>query len=168
MKEMIKEKEKKSGFNIIDLIIILFVILAVVGIFMRYNLADQINLNANGDTFEIEFVIWNIQEASQQYLHSGKSFYITIESIKIGEITEILDVRNPAVFYAENGRGEVIKTEYPGRIDVTGIMTSTGRSTKDGNMINGNLFVAPNKEFLVHTGEWEGIINVISVKKINN
>jgi len=160
-----KEKEKKSGFNIIDLIIILFIILAVVGIFMRYNLADQINLNANGETFEIEFQIWDIQEASQQYLTEGKSFYMTIEHIKIGEITTILDVR-PAIHYSEGLRGDISKTERPGRIDITGIMTGTGRTTKEGHMINGNTFVAPNKELYVHTGEWEGVIRVISVTKV--
>ncbi|MCL1859852.1 MAG: DUF4330 family protein [Oscillospiraceae bacterium] len=165
MKE-VKEREKKSGFNIIDLIIILFIILAVVGIIMRYNLADTINLNAHGETFEIEFLVLDIQEASQQYLVEGKSFYMTTESIKIGEITTILDIR-PAVHYSEGLRGDISKTERPGRIDVTGIMTSTGRTTKEGHMINGNTFVAPNKELYVHTGEWEGVIRVLSVKKIN-
>jgi len=161
-----ENKEKKSGFNIIDLIIVLFVILVVVGVVMKYNLADKINLNAQGDTFEIEFIIQEIQEASQKYLQPGRSFYITIESIKIGEITDILDIR-PAVWYSEKLNGDVIKTELPGRIDVTGVMTSKGRMTKDGVMINGNSFVGPNKEFLTHTGEWEGLIRIISVKKIN-
>ena len=159
-------KEKKSKFNVIDLIIILFIILAAVGIFMRYNLADQINLNAQGDTFEVEFEIRDIQEASQRYFRPGVSFYITIESIKIGEITEILDVRNPAIWNSEDWHGNIIKTERPGRIDVIGVFTAKGRTTKDGYMLNGNSFVAPGKEFLVHTGEIEGNIRIRSVKKV--
>ncbi|MCL2813921.1 MAG: DUF4330 domain-containing protein, partial [Oscillospiraceae bacterium] len=162
-------KEKKPGFkfNIIDLIIILFVAAALVGIAMRYNLADKINLNANGETFEIEFITgWNIQEASQQYFEPGVSFYINIDSIKIGEIKEILDIRNPAFDEVVDLRGNIVKTEVPGRIDVIGVMKSTGRTTKEGNvMINGNQFVAPNKEFLVHTGYIEGWIRIISIKK---
>ena len=163
---MKENKEKKSGFNIIDVIIVLFIILAVAGIIMRYNLADKINLNANGETFEIEFLILDIQEASQKYLDEGKSFYITSESIKIGEITIILSVI-PSVHYAEDVHGNINKTERPGRIDMTGIMKSTGRTTKEGTMINGNTFVAPNKELFAHTGEWEGVVRVLSVKKVD-
>ena len=162
----IKPKEKKSGFNIVDFIIIIFIILAAAGIVMRYNLADKINLNAHGETFEIEFLILDIQEASRQYLKEDKTFYMTIESIKIGEITKILDIR-PAVFYSEKLEGDIVKTEKPERIDVTGIMTSTGRTTKEGHMINGNTFVAPNKELYVHTGEWEGWIRVLDVKVVS-
>jgi len=134
---------------------------------MRYNLADQINLNANGETFEIEFLILDIQEASQQYLQPGKSFYMTLENIKIGDITDILDI-TPSIFYAEKINGDIIKTERPGRIDVTGMMTSTGRTTKEGTMINGNTFVAPNKELYAHTGEWVGVVRIVSIKKVSD
>jgi len=166
---MVNNKEKKSGFNIIDLIIILFVVLAAVGIVMRYNLAEQINLNANGETFEIEFMTgWNVQEASQQYFRPGVSIYYTLESMKIGEITEILDVRNPAVDYGRILNGDLVKIEIPERIDIYCVMQSTGRITNDGDyMINGNTFVAPNKELFIHTSEWEGWIRILSVKKVN-
>jgi len=162
-------KEKKPGFNIIDVSIILFVVAALVGIAMRYNLADKINFNANGEVFEIEFITgWDIQEASQQYFEPGVSFYINIDSVKIGEIKEILDIRNPAVNYVEDLHGNIVESELPGRIDVRGVMRSTGRITKDGDyMINGNQFVAPNKEFLVHTGNLEVWVRIISVKKVD-
>ena len=160
-------KEKKPGFNIIDVLIILFVAAALVGIAMRYNLADRINFDANGETFEIEFVSgWNMQEASQQYFEPGVSFYINIDSVKIGEIKEIFDIT--AFEYVEDFHGNIVKSEVPGRIDVSGIMRSTGRITKDGDfMINGNQFVAPNKEFLVHTGYLEGWVRIVSVKKVD-
>ena len=164
-----KEKEKKFAFNIIDLIIVLFIILAGVGIFMRYNLADTINLNAHGDTFEIEFITGeSIQEASQKYFRAGVKFYMTNESIEFGEMTaDPLDVRNPAIWYSQDLHGNIIKTELPGRIDVIGVVTCTGRTTKDGFMINGNMFVAPNKEIYIYTNEWEGYIRILNVTKIN-
>ena len=142
---------------------------AIVGIVFRYNLADDISFNANGEIFEIEFESgWNMQEASQQYFEPGVCFYINIDSIKIGEITEILDVRNPAFQIIETVKGDLVKSEVPGRIDVIGVMRSTGRITKTGEfMINGNQFVAPNKEFLVHTGYLEGTIRITSVRKVD-
>ena len=166
---MTNNKEKKPGFNIIDVIIVLFIAAALAGIAMRYNLADTINLNANGETFEIEFITaWDIQEASQRYFEPGVCFYVNIDSIKIGEIKEILDVRNPALEHVVDLSGTIVETEKPGRIDVIGVMKSSGRITKDGEfMINGNQFVAPNKEFFVHTGNLEGWIRIISVKKVD-
>jgi len=162
-------KTKKTKFNLIDFIIILFAVMAAVGIFWRFNLADEINFNATGDIFDIEFVTaGHIQEASQNYFLAGEKFYIHIESLEIGEITEILDIRNPAEVYVQDVNGNINKSEQPGRIDVRGVMRSRGRINKDGEyMINGNINVASNKEFLVHTGKWEGTIKVISVTKVN-
>jgi len=160
-------KERKARFNIIDLIIVLFIILAAVGVVLRYNLTDNIYFNANGETFEIEFETReNIQEASQDYLKPGVKFYINIESMEIGTIKEILEIRNPALGYEGILQGDVVKSDLPGRIDVRGIMVSTGRTTKEGVMINGNSFVAPGKEYLIHTGYLEVNIRILSVKKV--
>jgi len=162
-------KAKKTKFNLIDFIIILFVVMAAVGIIWRFNLADEINFNATGDIFEIEFVTaGHIQEASQNYLLAGEKFYILFDSIEIGEITEILDIRNPAEVYVQDLNGNINKSEQPGRIDVRGVMRSRGRINRNGEyMLNGNTNIASNKEFFVHTGKWEGIIKIISVTKVN-
>jgi hypothetical protein len=161
-------REKKAGFNIIDVLIILFLILAAVGIVLRFNLTDKINLNAKGDIFEIEFVTMdNIQEASQDYLKPGVKFYINIESIEIGMIKEILEIRNPAQGVEKLVNGDLLKTDLPGRIDVRGIMESRGRSKDEGVMINGNSFVAPGKEYFIHTGMLEVGIRIVSIKKVN-
>jgi len=162
-------KEIKPKFNIIDLLIILFVILTIAGIFWRFNLADEINFNATGDIFEIEFVTAShIQEASQEYFAPGEKFYINIDSLEIGEIIEILDIRNPADWWDTVINGVIIKTEQPGRIDVRGIMRSKGRVTPDGDvLLSGNIHAAPNKEFLAHTGMWEGYIRIVNIVKTN-
>ena len=162
-------KEKKARFNIIDFIIVIFILMAVAGIIWRVNLADEIYFNATGDVFEIEFVTaGNIQEASQDYFIIGEKFYIHIESLEIGEITEILEIRNPGEAYVQDVKGNVTESESPGRINVRGIIKSRGRTNKNGeHMINGNINVAPNKELLVHTGKWEGYIRIVSVTKTN-
>jgi len=164
-------KEKKPGirFNVMDLAIILFVAAALVGIAIRYNVADTITVNANNEIFDIEFESgWNMQEASQKYFEPGVSFYINIDSVKVGEIKEIIDIRNPAIQYIETSDGKIVESEVPGRIDVKGVMRSTGRITKEGNfMINGNLYVAPNKELLVHTGYIEVWIRITKVTKVD-
>jgi hypothetical protein len=162
---MVKEN-KKARFNIIDLVIVLFVILAAAGIVYRYNLADRINLNANSETFEIEFFIGNIMSGTEDYLYPGEKFYINTESIEIGTVKEILDVRD-AVTYVAGLEGDLTKSYLPGRVDVTGIMTSKGRTTKEGYMVNGNIFVAEGKEFLIHTGKRECTITVMSIKPVS-
>ena len=170
---MVKDKEKenkvkKSRFNIVDLIIVLFIILAAAGIFMRFNLAEEIGLRALGETYEIEFLIGDIQEASQDFLIPGERFHIDAASIEIGVIKDILDIRNPAPAYVTDINGNVVKSELPGRIEIIGVMESKGRTNKEGNrMINGNIFVGENSLFFVHTGKWEGTIRVMNVKKVD-
>ncbi|MCL2773166.1 MAG: DUF4330 domain-containing protein [Oscillospiraceae bacterium] len=166
IKEVKDRGGRKAGFNIIDILIVLFIILAAVGIVMRYNLADKVNLNANGDKFEVEFLIENIQKASEDYLTAGTPFYINTDSTQIGEIKEILDVRD-AVQYVPDVDGNIIKSELPGRIDVTGMITCSGRTTKDGYMINGNSFAAPGKQYTVHTGKLTVTITIMSITKVN-
>ena len=163
MKDM---KEKKIGFNLIDLLILLFIIAAVIGIFWRYNLADRIYLNARGEEFRVEFFIHNIQEDSQKYLQKGECFYLKNESAELGTIEEILDVREAVQYYA-GLNGELIRCELPGRIDVTGVMVCHGRTTREGVMINGNSFAACNKEHLVQTGKLLVNITIMSVEKVN-
>jgi hypothetical protein len=163
-----ENKVRKTRFNIIDLVIVLFIVMAIVGIFMRFNLAEEINIHALGEVFEIEFLIGDIQEASQDFLVPGERFYMELASIEIGTIIRIDDIRNPAPAYVTDINGNIIKSELPGRIEVIGVMESRGRTNRDGNhMINGNIFIAPNRELLVHTGKIEGLIRILSVTKVN-
>jgi hypothetical protein len=163
---MVKES-RKIKFNIIDVVIILFIILAVIGIFIRYDIADDINFNASGETFEIEFIVEKILSGTEVYLQAGEKFYINIERTEIGMVKEIIDIRE-AVENVPTNHGEIVKSTLPDRVDVTGIMTSRGRTTADGSiMLNGNIFVTENKEFFIHTGKRECWIRVMSIKKVD-
>ena len=163
---MVKEN-KKPRFNIIDIIIILIMILAVAGIIIRYDIADDINFNATGETFEIEFFVHDILKGTEEYLQAGETFYITIDSIELGTVTEILDVRD-TVSYVETVGGDIVESFLLERVDVTGIMRSTGRTTREGNvMINGNAFVAPGTNFFIHTGKRECWITVMDVRPVS-
>ena len=163
---MVKEN-KRLKFNIIDVIIILFVILAVIGIIRRYDIADEINFNATGESFDIEFFVHDILKGTEEYLQAGEKFYITIDSIELGTVTEILDVRD-TVTYVETVGGDIYTSFLPERVDVTGIMRSTGRTTREGNvMINGNSFVAPGTSFFIHTGKRECWITVMNVTPVS-
>ena len=163
---MVKDN-KKLRFNVVDLIIVLFMALAVVGIFRRYNIADQLNLAAFGETFEVEFVVRNIMRGTEHYLQAGETFHITIESIPIGVVEEIWDVRD-AVEYVQTVEGDILRSSLPNRVDVTGIMISSGRTTRDGNiMINGNAFITTGSQFFIHTGRREVQITVLDVRPRN-
>jgi hypothetical protein len=162
---MVKDN-RKLKFNIIDLIIILFMILAIIGIIIRYDLADDINFGATGEEFDIEFMVMNIQRGTEDYLQAGEKFYITIESIFIGEVTDIIDVRG-AVEYVETTDGNIVGSTIPERVDVTGVMRSRGRTTKEGVMLNGNIFVTANTRHFIHTGKRECWIVIMDVQPVN-
>lgn len=159
-------KEPGTRFNIMDFLILLCVLLILVGIFFRLNLASRINIGENKQKFEVEFLIQDIQEESQYLLNPGVPFFITTQDIKIGEIKEILEIRD-AVSYIEDIDGDIKRSELEGRIDVTGVFTCFGREDENGGtLINGNNFVACGKEYFVHTGGLEVNIMVLNVKKV--
>jgi len=160
-------RKPRLRFNIIDLIIILFMLLAIVGIAWRYNIADQVNFRARGATFEIEFHIASIMRGTEYSIRAGERFYVGIDSVEIGVIWEILDVRD-AVAYVEMLDGTIVRTYVPERVDVTGIMRSVGRVSPEGNyLIGGTRHVSANSTFFVHTGRRENWITVISVRVLD-
>ena len=161
---MVKDA-KKFKFNIIDVIIILFIILAAAGIIIRYDLAEDINFGATGEEFDIEFMVLDIQRGTEDYIQAGEKFYITIESIFIGEVIDIIDVRD-AVDYVQTVDGDLVISSLPERVDVTGVMRSRGRTTKDGVMLNGNIFVTANTMHFIHTGKREVWITVTNVQPV--
>jgi hypothetical protein len=161
---MVRE-HKKLRFNVIDLIIVLFMILAVVGIIIRYDLADDINFGATGEEFEIEFMVMNIMRGTEDSLQAGEKFYITIESIFIGEVINIIDVRD-AVEYVEMVNGDIVRSTLPERVDVTGVMRSRGRTTREGVMLNGNIFVTTNTRHFIHTGRREAWITIMNITPV--
>ena len=162
---MVKDN-KKFKFNIIDLIIILFIALALAGIIIRYDLADDINFGATGEVFEIEFMVIDILRGTEHYLQAGETFYINIDSVPIGEVIEIIDVQD-SVRYVQTSGGDVVRSSVSERVDVTGVMRSTGRTTKEGVMLNGNIFVTANARFFIHTGKRENWIMVMNVKPVS-
>ena len=162
---MVKDN-KKFKFNIIDLIIILFIILAVTGIIIRYDLADDINFGATGEEFEIEFMVMDVMRGTEDYLQAGETFYIDITSIPIGEVIDIIDVRD-SVRYVQTTEGDIVTSSVQERVDITGVMRSRGRTTREGTMINGNIFVTANTRFFIHTGKRECTIIVMNVKPVN-
>jgi hypothetical protein len=158
---------KKSRFNVIDLVIVLFIILALVGIFIRFNIAEHFDFNSHGDVFEIEFYVENVLRGTERHLQPGAIFHIHIDSVPIGEVIEILDVRD-AVSYATTIQGDITRSYSIGRVDITGVMRSRGRVTSDGHfMINGNAFVTAGVQFLIHTEMREVSIMVMSVRLVD-
>ena len=162
---MVKDN-KKFKFNIIDLIILLFVILAVAGIIIRYDLAEDIRFRATGEEFEIEFMVMNIQGGTERYLQAGERFYIRLESIEIGQVIDIIDVRE-AVRYVETIRGDIVRSSSPERVDVTGVMRSRGRTAAGGVMLNGNEFVTVNSTLFIHTGRRECWIIITDIRPVS-
>jgi len=160
------KENRKLRFNIVDLMIILFVILALVGIFLRYDMADRLNLRAQGETFEVEFIVRGILRGTEHPLHTGATFYIGRESIPLGVISEIWDIRE-AVEYVADVNGEIVRSYLPDRVDIIGVMVSTGRTTSEGyRMINGNAFVTTGSWWLAHTGFREVVIRVLDVTTV--
>ena len=91
------DNRKKSHFNILDILIIITVAAIVTAIALRYDVIAKVGLQASSDSFDITFIVENIQQESEQYFTEGEQFIITKSLKPIGTLKEVLDVNDDLV-----------------------------------------------------------------------
>ena len=149
-----QRSEKGSGrrFNIIDFFIILVIILCVLGIYFRAQIAEWIGVEKNLEEYNIEFKISGIRYTTSKYLQSGNAVYFDGGNILIGTIDGQCTVL-PASAYVEGEDGVPVKVSYPKDtyIDVRGSIKCSGITKDDGFYLNGTYSLAPGSEINVRT-----------------
>jgi hypothetical protein len=165
-----EKKKTKLKINIIDFLIIITLIAVAVGIAWRYDLASRIGFNSRNETFDLIVIIRNIQTHSQDFLQPDSDVFVGMEDLKIGRITEIVDIRpaivDSVIFDEETGRMKIVRSEYSDeRMDIILRIESEGSITsEDKHMINGIIYVASGSEFFIHTWGVEANIVVLRVE----
>lgn len=143
------ENKVRRRFNIIDLFIILAVVAVIVGVALRFNLADKIGVKSNRDTVTVSFIITDIKESSADALVIGDTFFIDANKIELGEL--ISKKPTYAEAFIENDDGVLVKTANENKYDVRGEIRATGRIKDDGFMLGGTQFIAANKILYVYS-----------------
>lgn len=146
------EKGTVRRFNAIDVFIIVLVILCIVGVYFRSQIAQWIGIEKNLEEYTVSFEISEIRYTSSKYLSSGNKVYIDGTDIYVGEISGNCTFM-PAEVYIENDDGDLVRVNYPKDtyIDVEGNIKCLGFEKDDGFYLNGTYTIAPGSTLKVYT-----------------
>ena len=159
-----KEKTVKTGprFRAMDVVIILLVLTAVFGIYLRYYHLDTFTGEHNQKDYVISFSIKDIRYTTPEYYVSvGDKVYFADDGEEMGTLEGASEGLNSALTYrpatkqfvTENG--SVVEIQYPNnesRVDANGRMSCRGSYTTDGGFyINGSRYVAAGQYVAVQT-----------------
>lgn len=168
-----KKKAKRLAFNLLDWLIIVALVLAGVGIWFRYGLAEKWENKTNTVTACISFSISNIKETSFTggYFAEGNAVYnADADNNLIGYFAgEDKFGYVPAVFheYTKTGEGVIIQSASD-RIDVVGAIMAEGLMTENGFYYGGTTYIAPGQTVLISTRDIRVSILVTDIEIVEN
>ncbi len=157
--------KNKIRFNIIDFIIIIAVIGCIVGVALRYNVADKIGISSMNDTVEIEFAVFGIRPTSYDAMVKGDVFYWKQNGMMIGTLKEA--VSSYSETYIPTDDMKLVKAQRDDRYDVRGTLEAIGAMTESGFMLNGTQFLAPGKTLIVNSKNIEVSLTITKITQID-
>lgn len=165
--------KKKIAFNILDWIIVVAVVLSALGIWFRFGLAKQWQIKNNTVTAYISFSISDIKETSFTggYFAEGSPVYnADAGNSLIGHFAgEDMFRYVPARYYEHSRTGEVVVVQsVSDRIDLDGVIISTGLDTDNGFLYGGSTYIAPGQTIRLSTPQIEVSVLVTDITIVEN
>lgn len=154
--------KKKVKFKILDAVVILLVLVAVVGVYFRYNLMDSFLSRRGIQDYTVSFEVKDIRYTTPNYLNVGDQIYDAATGEPVGVlIEESGDMSNialrvtPASRFFTKSDGTITQVFYPNdesRVDANGRMTCRGSYSADGGfLLNGSTYMAAGQSISVRT-----------------
>ncbi len=143
--------KKVPRFSALDVVIILLVIVAVVGIYFRYNIVDMITNAKDLKQYTVAYTIENVRSSTPDYLNVDDEVYFASNGEKLGTLIFASDnkVVVKSDYASETLRkpdGEIIEVFYPDmdtRVKATGSLNCEGRYSSEGRfLVNGSTHIA--------------------------
>ena len=147
-------------FRAMDAVIILLVLIAVVGIYFRYNLLDTFSAKQDLEKYTVTFSIENIRYTTPEYFSYGDEVYLADTKDVFGTLinasddSEIVWRKTPAYETVLNEEKQLIDVYYPEntRVTVQGRLLCKGTYSEDGGfLLNGSRYVSAGQTISVQT-----------------
>lgn len=173
MKKNTDNSIKRPKFGILDAVIILLVIVAVVGIYFRYNIVEILSGTQNLDNYTVTFTINNIRYTTPNYIDVGDDVYFVSDNELFGTLINVSENMGalsitPASEYFTTSNGEIVEVFYPNsetRISATGRLNCIGRYSEEGGfLVNGSTYISPGQYIDVRT---EYVTVTLYISEIN-
>lgn len=146
---MKEKKSSKTGFNVIDLLIVIIVLGCIAGIIYRYNLVDRLIVDSKRDEVSVKFITAAVSKDIEDKLSDGDVFYIESSGELFGTLSGHTSTDNSYVASDDNGM-PVISYNKELR-DIEGTITCKGVMRDEGFFVDGTQFIAPGSELILES-----------------
>ena len=134
-------------FKALDVVILILILTAVIGVYFRYNILDTITGSKNLKEYVISYEINNVQYKTKDYLSIGDTVYYN-NGEELGtliaadkNVTQAITHKPTVINYVPNGSTIAKELSYPDntRIDASGRLQCKGSYSSDSGFLhNGN------------------------------
>ncbi len=168
-----KSLKKSPRFGVLDAVIILLIIVAVVGVYFRYNILELVNGTKNLEDYTVSYSIENIRYTTPNYINTGDEVYFAEDGEHFGTLINASENMGalsitPASEYFTTSNASVVEVFYPdsqSRVDAKGRLTCHGTYSDDGGfLVNGSVFIASGQKINVKT---ENVTVTIQIDEIS-
>ena len=160
------QQNEKRKFNVIDLFIIILVLLCVLGIVFRSQVAELIGVEKHVEEYKLSFKVSEIRYTSDKYFQAGSKVYLNSGEALLGTIDGNCTIL-PAQVYVDGPDGVPVKVNCPEDtyIDVMGVIKCLGIEKDGGFYLGGTYAIVPRSEIKVHTEMMDFVITVTEISK---
>ena len=156
---------KKFNFTLKDGFIIVMVVLCIMGILFRENVADGISKTVYNETAEIHFIVNEANRDLISSINAGDIFYFE-NGAEFGTLLEGYSYKNSEIFINDQS-GNHQQAEYSEKYDLNGRFISNGRSTDNG-FLCGTEKIFINSEIELHSQNAVCTIKVTKIENVSN
>ena len=161
-KKVINDGESGGAvkFKALDVVILVLILMAVVGVYFRYNILDTLTGSKNLKDYVISFEISNVQYKTEDYINIGDKVYYN-NGDELGTLIEASDNTKNALIvyptivdYVPEGATLAEELSYPEntRIDAEGRIKCRGSySNENGFLLKGKSPVSVGDTLLIKT-----------------
>ena len=173
-KEHLQSTKKNAHFNVIDAFIIIVLIAAVLGIYLRFNFVDHITSNEQLEKYNVSFSVENIRYTTPTYVNVGDKVYFDDTGELFGVLISESDNQSvfniaPASEFFVDSNGSAVEVFYPdeeSRISAKGRIECDGMYTEDGGFCAyGTRYIAPGQVIKIRTELVTLNVTVTSIDK---
>ena len=143
---------KRVKFSVADFVIILMIIACIIGVAMRYDIAEKLFSKTKAEDVRVTFAVSSATDNTNNAFSTGETF---------GKLEEADS--SPAVQYYENSSGVLTEKKNEGFYDITGTFVCRLVSTDSGYLLDGRTYIAAGSTFTLQCGAVRTTVLITSV-----
>ena len=147
---------KRVKFSVADFVIILMIIACIIGVAMRYDIAEKLFSKTKAEDVRVTFAVSSATDNTNNAFSTGAVFMYG--SGKLEEADS-----SPAVQYYENSSGVLTEKKNEGFYDITGTFVCRLVSTDSGYLLDGRTYIAAGSTFTLQCGAVRTTVLITSV-----